>query len=97
MRIFFSADGKDLRELRDGGSVLGVTQVPRSDDEADEFDAMMAAFVPGGAVLAAEVDSVTDPVGLTNLAALHVDLDGSGDLAWFAPQEIDEVIDLVER
>jgi len=97
MRIYLSADGKDLRELRDGGSVLGVTQVPRSDDEADEFDAMMAAFVPGAAVLAAEVDSVTDHVGLSNVAALHVDLDGSGDLAWFAPQEIDEVIDLVQR
>lgn len=96
MRVYFSADGKDLRELRDGGSVLGVTHVPRSDDEADEFDAMMAALVPGCAVLAAEVDSVTDAVGMTNVAALHVDLDGSGDLAWFAPQEIDEVIDLVE-
>ncbi|HSI26726.1 MAG TPA: hypothetical protein VK948_04890 [Aeromicrobium sp.] len=97
MRIYLSADAKDLRELRAGGSVLGVTHLPHSDDEADEFDAMMAALVPGCAVLAADVESVADPVDLTNVAALHVDLDGSGDLAWFAPQEIDEVIDLVER
>lgn len=97
MRIYLSAEAKDLRELRDGGSVLGVTQLPRSDDEAGEFDAMMAAVVPGCAVLVAEVESVADPVELTNVAALHVDLDGSGDLAWFAAQEIDEVIDLLER
>lgn len=97
MRIYLSADANDLRELRDGGSVVGVTHLPHSDDEADEFDAMMAAVVPGCAVLAAEVDSLTDPIDLTNVAALHVDVDGSGDLAWFAPQEIDEVIDLVER
>jgi hypothetical protein len=97
MRIYLSAGAGDLRELRHGGSILGVTHLPRSDDEADEFDAMMAAVVPGCAVLVAEVGSVSDPVDLTNVAALHVDLDGSGDLAWFAVQEIDEVIELLQR
>ena len=96
MRIYLSADGPSLRELRDGGVMVGVAHLPDSDDEADEFDALMSAVAPGCAVLAAEVDSVTDPVRLANVAALHVDVDGSGDLAWFAPQELGEVIDLVE-
>jgi hypothetical protein len=29
------------------------------------------------------------------VASLHLDADGSGDMAWYAPQELDEVIGLL--
>lgn len=96
MRIYLSADAGRLRLLREGGTITGQARVPDSDDEADEFDAMLSAALPGAAVVAADVETAQQPVDLASIAALHVDADSSGDLAWFAPQEIDQVIDLLE-
>jgi hypothetical protein len=47
----------------------------------------------------AEVDHPEDGddqmVTLDEVVALHVDIDGSGDLAWYATQEIDVVLDVL--
>jgi hypothetical protein len=70
-----------------------------SPDEEDEFAALTQASEAGAVVVAVDVDEVdpgdTQSVTLEQVAALHVDLDGSGDLAWFATQELDEVIKLL--
>jgi hypothetical protein len=46
---------------------------------------------------AAELDDPDGPVTLDDIASLHVDLDDSGDLAWFATQEIAAVVELTSR
>ncbi len=99
MRLYLSGDLAALQALRDGGSVTLPAFAAASEDEEDEFDALTAAAEAGTVVVAADVDEV-DPgndqaVTLQQVAALHVDVDGSGDLAWFASQELDEVVDLL--
>ncbi len=70
-----------------------------SDDEEDEFAALAAASEAGSVVVVAEVDDPDDgddqAITLDEVAAVHVDVDGSGDLAWYATQEIDVVLDLL--
>jgi hypothetical protein len=97
MRAYLSADAEMLRELRDGGSVAAPLRIAASDDEIDEFDALTATAAPGRAVVAVEVDQPDLPVDATMIAALHVDADGSGDLAWYAPEEINQVLELLRR
>ena len=95
MRAYFAADAELLGRLREGGTYTGDLQVATSDDELDEFDAMTAAAQPDRAVVAVEVDQPHQPVGLADVAAFHVDADGSGDLAWYAAEEIDQVVGLL--
>lgn len=66
--------------------------VPASDDELDEFDALSIAAEQGDVVIAADVDDVDAHVALEQVASFHVNADGSGHLAWYAPQELDNVI-----
>ena len=96
MRAYFSVDADGLRRLRDGAALAGEAHLPASEDEADEFDAMMAAAVPNRAVMAADVDEAGQSVDLPMVASFHVDVDGSGDLAWYAPDELDQVLDLLD-
>ena len=62
-----------------------------SEDEEDDLAALEEASEHGFVVAVAEVDG-SDDVALENIVSFHVDLDGSGDLAWFATQEIDAVL-----
>ena len=99
MRLYLSADAAALRALRGGGSVTLPAFAAASDDEEDEFAALAEASETGTVVVAADVDEVDEgddqTVTLDQVAALHADVDGSGDLAWFATQEIDDVLDLL--
>ncbi len=99
MRLYLSADAAALRSLRDGGSVTLPAFVAPSDDEEDEFAALAEAAEAGTVVVAADVDEVDDgddqTIRLAQVAALHLDVDASGDLAWFATQEIDDVLELL--
>jgi len=99
MRLYLTADAAALRSLRDGGSVTLPAYVAASDDEEDEFSALAAAAETGNVVVVADVDDPDDgddqTITLENVAAVHVDADGSGDLAWYATQEIDVVLDLL--
>lgn len=92
MRIYLPVDIADL-ELLDRDSAIEVTRfVPEDEDEESEFSAFSAAAANGRAVVSADVPSLDVPVTLAEVAAFHVDLDGSGDLAWFATQEIGAVL-----
>ena len=99
MRLYLAGDLAALQALRDGASVTLPAFAAASEDEEDEFAALTEAAEAGTVVVAADVDEV-DPgddqvVTLQQVAALHVDVDGSGDLAWFASQELDEVVALL--
>lgn len=94
-RIYLPARLVDLERLRDGAAVSLPAVVPASEDELDEFDALSEAAGQGDVVIAADVDSVDAPITPEQVASLHLDADGSGDLAWYAAQELDDVIALL--
>ena len=99
MRLYLTADVVALRSLRDGASVTLPGFAAASDDEEDEFAALAAASDAGTVVVVAEVDHPDEgddqAITLDEVEAVHVDVDGSGDLAWYATQEIDMVLDLL--
>jgi hypothetical protein len=96
MRVYLPAGLDALEELRAGRDVDLAAVVPASEDELDEFDALRAAAEQQGAVvIAADVERPDIPVSIDRVASFHVDADGSGDLAWYAPQELDQVIELL--
>jgi hypothetical protein len=95
MRVYLPAGLDALVRLREGHDVDGSAEVPASEDELDEFDALSAAAELGDVVIAADVERADSPVSRDQVASFHVDADGSGDLAWYAPQELDQVIALL--
>ena len=95
MRVYLPAGLDALVRLRDGQSISLSAVIPVSDDELDEFDALTTAGEHGDVVVAADVDAADTPVSLDRVASFHLDSDGSGDMAWYAPQELDEVIELL--
>ena len=95
MRIWTGVDAAALRGLRDG-SILGGTPVrAASEDEQDEHDALLAAAEDGPVVVVAEVADGAE-VDLDSVEAFHVDADGSGVLAWYATQELDAVLEVLD-
>lgn len=95
MRIYLGTDAAGLRGLLAGEPLTGERVAPPTDDEQDEFDALSTAADDGPVVVTAEVEQPDDAVTLDLVAALHVDADGSGDLAWYAVQELETVIALI--
>lgn len=91
MRIYVAVDAELLELLAAGGRISAPAFRAESEDEEDELAALEEAAQHGTVVAAADVDG-TDDVTLEDVASFHVDLDGTGDLAWFATQEIDAVI-----
>lgn len=96
MRVYFAAEAGALVSLRAGDTVRIPAYVPASDDELDEFAALSEAAEAGSVTIAADVDDPDEPFTLEHVAAFHLDADGSGDLAWYAPQELDQVIELLQ-
>jgi hypothetical protein len=96
MRVYVGLTVDDLVALAAGESVTPAEAfVAASTDEEDELAALEEAAEHGAVAAAAEVDDPDGPVALVDLASLHVALDDSGDLAWFATQEVAAVIELV--
>jgi hypothetical protein len=95
MRVYLPAGLDTLVQLREGQDVNASAVVPASDDELDEFDALSTAAERGDVVIAADVERADSPVSLDRVASFHLDADGSGDLAWYAAQELDQVIALM--
>ncbi len=92
MRIYGAAVLADVEVLAAGESLVLQAFIPVSEEEDDEFAAFEEAAGAGDLVIAADVDSADELVGLDKVASFHLDIDDSGDLAWFATQEIDEVL-----
>ncbi|KQY59955.1 hypothetical protein ASD11_10650 [Aeromicrobium sp. Root495] len=95
MRVYLGTDAAGLRALLAGEPLTGERVAPESDDEQDEFDALSTAADDGPVVVTAEVEQPDDAVTLDLVAALHVDADGTGDLAWYGVQELQAVIALL--
>lgn len=96
MRVWVAADAAALRNLKDGSPLVAERVAAESEDEAHEHEAMLAAAEAGPVVVVAELDDDAE-LTVDLVQALHVDADGSGELAWYATQEIDEVVALLER
>lgn len=106
MRIYLPLTIERLREYALAGTVSDYDEpfVSEDDDEESEYAALMAAagasaeLQPGGArrvVLVAEVGAEGEPVPMRRVLSVHADLPGAGpddDLAWFATQEIDDLL-----
>lgn len=91
MRIYVAVDAVLLEQLAAGQRISAPTFSAETEDEEDELAALEEAAEHGPVVAAADVDG-TDDVTLEDIASFHVDLDGTGDLAWFGTQEIDAVL-----
>lgn len=94
-RVYYAAEVSALQQLRNGSAVSLPAYVPASEDELDEFSALSEAAEAGAVVVAADVDDPGQPVAIDRVASFHLDVDGSGDLAWYATQELDQVIALL--
>jgi len=92
MRIYLPAKLDDVERLASGGVVTAEVFTPEAEDEDAEFAAFEEAAAHGAVVISADVGSPEEPVTMDKVASFHVDVDGSGDLAWFATQEIDAVL-----
>lgn len=106
MRIYLPLTLERLRAYAAQGTVSDYDEpfVAEDDDEESEYAALMAAadasaaLQPGGGrrvVLVAEVASEDEPVPMRRVLSVHADLPGAGpqdDLAWFATQEIDDLL-----
>ena len=93
MRVYLAADAAALRALRDAEPVTLQPHVPNSEDELDEFTALSEAAESGPVVIAADIHNEFEPLTLDRVASFHLDVDGTGDLAWYATQELDQVLD----
>lgn len=96
MRIYLAVDAKLLEKLAAGARISAPAFSAESEDEEDELAALEEAAEHGPVVAAADVEG-TDEVTLEDIASFHVDLDGTGDLAWFATQEIDAVLRAAQK
>lgn len=92
MRIYVALDADQLTQLAAGSRVTGQAFRAETDDEEDEHAALEEAASHGSVVAAADVEGSDDALTLEDVTSFHVDVDGTGDLAWYATQEIDAVL-----
>jgi hypothetical protein len=94
MRVYLAVGREELTELVAGGSISAPAFLAASEDEEDELAALEEAAenAVAVAVAAAELDDPDGPVSLDDIVSFHLDIDGTGDLAWYATQEIDAVL-----
>ncbi len=98
VRVYLGLSADDLLALEAGRAVTPADAfVAASVDEEDELAALEEAAEHGAVAAAAELGDPDGPVRLVDIASLHLDIDDSGDLAWYATQEIAAVIALVGR
>lgn len=92
MRVYLAVGRDELTALAAGGSVSAPAFIAASEDEEDELAALEEASEHAVVVAAADLDDPDGPVTLDDVVSFHLDIDGTGDLAWFATQEIDAVL-----
>lgn len=91
MRVYLGTDAAGLGALR-AGALDTAAVLAESEDEEHEYEALLAAAEDGPVVVVAEIDHEDQPVTLAEVVALYTDIDGSGELGWFATQEFDTVL-----
>jgi hypothetical protein len=96
MRVYLAVGREELTALAEGEPVNAPAFVAASEDEEDELAALEEAAEHAVVVAAAELDDPDGPVTLNDIVSFHLDLDGTGDLAWYATQEIDTVLSTLE-
>ncbi|MCW2829825.1 MAG: hypothetical protein JWP31_517 [Aeromicrobium sp.] len=92
VRVYLALDLDELAALAAGEPVSPQAFVAASDDEEDELAALEEAAEHGRVVAAADLDDPDETADLSDVASFHLDVDGSGHLAWYARQEIDAVL-----
>ena len=92
MRVYLAVGRDELTALAAGGAISPPAFIAASEDEEDELAALEEAADNAVAVAAAELDDPDGPVTLDDIVSFHLDVDGTGDLAWYATQEIDAVL-----
>ncbi len=92
MRVYLGADADDLRRLAAGEPLTGEQLLAASDDEEDELAALEEAVESGPVAVAAEIEVEDAPVALEHVHAFHLELDDTGHLQWFGPDELDAVL-----
>ncbi|WP_165570549.1 hypothetical protein [Aeromicrobium sp. IC_218] len=98
MRIYAGVTRDELEALHTQGTALaGERFVAATDDEEDEAAALEAAAEAGDAAVVAELDDEDAPIALDDVDSIHVDADGTGDLAWYARQELGAVLEALTR
>jgi hypothetical protein len=97
MRIYVALDADQLEQLSAGARVTGPAFRAETEDEEDELAALEEAASHGPVVAAAEVDGSDDALTLDDVASFHVEVDGTGDLAWYATQELGAVLREVQK
>lgn len=93
MRVYLPVGAAELEALRGGVQVRIEGYVAASTEEEDELAALESAADEAPAVAVAELDDPDAPVTLDRVEALHTAVDATGDLAWFAPSELDAVLE----
>lgn len=92
MRVYLALGVDELTSLAAGEPVSASAFVAASEDEEDELAALEEAAENGATVAAVELDDPDASATLADVASFHVDVDGTGDLAWYATQEVDAVL-----
>ena len=92
MRVYLAVGRDELTTLASGGAISAAAFLAASEDEEDELAALEEASEHAAAVAAAELDDPDGPAKLDDIVSFHLDVDGTGDLAWYATQEIDAVL-----
>ncbi|MGA8988547.1 hypothetical protein [Aeromicrobium sp.] len=92
MRVYLALGDSELVALAGGNPVSPPAFIAASEDEEDELAALEEASEHGPVVAAAELDDPDAPVTLADIASFHTAVDDTGDLAWFATQEVDAVL-----
>lgn len=95
MRVYIGLDRADLERLAAGEPSAAEQFVAVSDDEEDELAALEAAAEAGAVAVAADVEVEDRPVTWDCVASIHLDADGSGFVAWYAPDELPAVLALL--
>lgn len=95
-RVYAPAELEHLRTLAQEEPLEIEVLVAASEDEEDEYDALLVAAEEARVVITAELDDADAPIRPRDVRSFHLDADGSGDLAWYAPEELDQVLALLD-
>lgn len=97
MRVYLALTVDELTRLVGGESFAPAEAfIAASEDEEDELAALEEAADHGAVAAAAEVADPDQAVELSHIESFHLDVDGTGDLAWYATQEAGAVLRAVK-